>query len=169
MDFLNIINESEEGFKAIAKKLFNEFAIKTYNSTYRITEMEFYWNSTSHVDNTTYKRIHVNPKSGDWFFHYSGVDIALKNEESGGYGGILLRSVYDITNDKLYKGPLVCAMRLFSGTNAFEDTIKTRIINHSFPETKIENDVRVGIGKNGIENEANKFQYRFFINHINKI
>lgn len=166
MDFLNINNETEDEFKKIAEKLFNGFAIQTYDSLYRITELEFYWNSPNHIDDSTYQRKYVNPKSGDWFFHYSGVDIALKNENNGGYGGILLRSVYDLNSKKLYKGPLVCAMRLFSGTNAFEDTIKTKIIQYEFPASELKNTERVGLGNNANKNGANKLLYRFFINHI---
>jgi hypothetical protein len=165
LDFLNITNPSESGFRRIADKLFNEFAIQTYDSTYRITEIEFYWNSVSHVDESTYQRKYVDPKTGEWFFHYSGVDIALKNETTGGYGGILLRSVYDITHDKLYKGPMVCAMRLFSGTSAFETSIQTKMIQHTFPILDINISPRVGLGDNAKKNDADKLPYRFFITH----
>ncbi|NOT93270.1 hypothetical protein [Ferruginibacter sp.] len=165
MDFLNITNETEIEFQEIATKLFNEYAIITHNSEYRILEMEFYWNSNTHIDKSTYTRTHVEPKSGEWFFHYSGVDIALENKTSGGYGGILLRSIYDLNNKKVYKGPMVCAMRLFSGTNAFSDTIKTKIVPHNFTKTDIQKTERIGLGKNALENGANKLQYRFVIKH----
>ncbi len=163
MDFLNIDIASEKKFKEIADKLFHEFAIETHDSKFRITELEFYWNSPDHIDNTTYSRKYVNPKSGDWFFHYSGVDIALKNENNSGHGGILLRSIYDIEKEERYKGPMVCAMRLFSCTNAFEDTIKTKIIPYQFPKTEINSSERVGLGINAKENNSDKRQYRFFI------
>jgi hypothetical protein len=158
MDFLNINSETESEFRGIAEKLFYEYAIETYNSVYRMTELEFYWNSPTHKDNSTYKRLHVDPKSGDWFFHYSGVDIALKNDITGGYGGI-----YDINNKKPYKGPMVCAMRLFSESNAFE-TIKTRIITKKFSQVEIKSSERIGLGQNAIKNEAHKLQYKFCIN-----
>lgn len=164
MDFLDINEESIDEFQNIAEKLFNEYAIQTYDSIYRITELEIYWNSPKHIDKSTYSRTHVDPKSGDWFFHYSGVDIALKNETSGGHGGILLRSVYDLNNKKIYKGPMVCAMRLFSGTNAFEDNIKTKVIPHTFQKAKTNSSERIGLGKNASDTGADKFQYRFFIN-----
>jgi hypothetical protein len=164
MNFLNIIKETEEEFEAIASSLFNNFAIQTYNALYRLVEIEFYWNSPNHVDNCTYKRKYVDPKSGDWFFHYSGVDIALKNEETGGYGGILIRSIYDINTEVFYKGPMVCAMKLFSETNAFTQSIKTQIIPYAFEKSNIINSVRVGIGQNGQENGADKLNYRFVIN-----
>jgi hypothetical protein len=169
LDFLNIKNPSETAFKAVADKLFHEYAIRTYDSIYRIVELEFYWNEVDHIDGSTYKRIHADPKTGEWFFHYSGVDIALKNEETGGYGGILIRSVIDLKNDNhLYKGPMVCAMRIFSGTSAFESTIPTSIIQHTFPSEEIKLSARIGIGQNGKINGADMHPYRFFIAPIKK-
>lgn len=169
LDFLSIKNPSETEFRAIADRLFHEYAIKTYDSTYRIVELEFYWNHEDHPDGSTYKRKYVDPKTGEWFFHYSGVDIALKNEKTGGYGGILIRSVIDFENkNKIYKGPMVCAMRLFSGTSAFNSTIPTSLIQHTFPSEAINFSARIGIGQNGKINGADKHPYRFFIAPISK-
>lgn len=164
MKFLKVEKETELEFKKIAETLFDNYAIKTHNALYRLTEIEFYWNSPNHVDNSTYKRKHVDPKTGDWFFHYSGVDIALKNEETGGYGGILIRGLYDIEKKRSIKGPMVCAMKLFSENNAFSQSIKTQIIKHEFPKCIIENKQRIGLGKNAKENDADKLNYAFIIN-----
>ena len=78
MDFLNISDESETGFQNIANKLFGEYAIKTNDTLFRLIDLEFYWRSNTHPDFSTYERKYVNPEQGDWFVHYSGVDIALK-------------------------------------------------------------------------------------------
>lgn len=99
MDFLTIEKETEDEFQSIAQTLFDKYAIRTYEALYRLTEIEFYWNSPLQVDNSTYKRKHVDPKTGDWFFHYSGVDIAIRNEKTGGYGGILIRGIYDVNRN----------------------------------------------------------------------
>ncbi len=163
MDFLNIVTETEEEFETIASMLFDNFAIQTNKTMYRFAEIEFYWNSPNHIDNSTYQRKHVDPKAGDWFFHYSGVDIALKNEQTGGYGGILIRSIYDINENKIIKGPLVCAMKLFSGTNAFTETIKTKVVSHTFEKSAILKSKRIGLGLNAKDNEADKLNYRFVI------
>ncbi len=61
---------------------------------------------------------------------------------------------------------MVCAMRLFSGTNAFKETIKTRLVPHSFDKRQTNTGQRIGLGKNALENDANNLQYRFFINPI---
>lgn len=163
MDFLTIVDETEKEFEKIAQKLFDEFAIRTHNGLYRLTEIEFYWNSSTHVDNSTYKRKHVDPKSGDWFFHYSGVDIALKNEQSGGYGGVLIRSLYNIEKKTIVKGPMVCAMTLFSGTNAFAPSIQTQIIPYVFEKSTIEKRLRIGLGQNAKETGADRLNYAFRI------
>lgn len=162
-DFLKIENETEQEFLSIAKKLLNEFAIENHESIYRLTEIELYWNSKTHKDESTYKRIHVKPQNGDWYFHYSGVDIALKNEATGGFGGILIRGIYSLKEEKLYKGPMVCAMKLFSGTNAFSDSIKTRIIEYKFEEKAINKKPRVGLGENAKKSGTEKREYNFYI------
>lgn len=164
IDFLKIEKETEQEFEMIAEKLFNDCAIETSEETYRLTEIEFYWTSAKHKDDSTYQRKHVDPKQGDWFFHYSGVDIALKNEELGGYGGILVRGIFSLEEKKTYKGPMVCAMRLFSGTSAFSDSIKTRFVKHMFDKKKVEKSTRVGLGRNAVESGTDKLNYRFTIN-----
>ena len=166
MNFLNIVEENQDEFKKIAEKIFTEYAIKTNDSLFRMVEIEFYWNSTNHIDNSTYHRKYVDPKNGDWFFQYSGVDIALRNVETGGYGGILIRSILDVNINRIFKGPQVCMMRLFSGTNAFGDLIQTKIIEHKFVENPIIESKRIGLGKNAKENGADMFSYRFSINPI---
>ena len=162
MEFLKIINETEEEFEKIAQTLFDNYSIEAHNIIYRFVEIEFYWNSSTHVDKSTYQRKHVNPKTGEWFFHYSGVDIALENEK-GGYGGILIRSIRDIKNNRLVKGPMVCAMTLFSGTNAFSKSISTYISPYEFEKSQIIKRERVGLGQNAKENGADKLNYAFFI------
>lgn len=161
MDFLQIVNETEEEFETIAGTLFDNFAIQTEKSVYRLVEIEFYWNSPKHIDNITYERKHVDPKSGDWFFHYSGVDISLKNEQTGGYGGILIRSIYDINKGTIIKGPLVCTMKLFSGTSAFKESIKTKLVPYDFNKSEISRTKRIGVTAQ--ENGADKLNYRFVI------
>lgn len=161
--FLRIENETKEEFELIANKLFNKYAIANHLSTFRIVEIEFYWNSLKHTDNSTYERKYVNPKQGEWFFHYSGVDIALKNEKTGGYGGILIRSIYDINDKKTYKGPMICAMKLFSETSVFKESIKTKLIEYTFRECVILSKVRKGLGNNAKESGTDKLNYNFYI------
>jgi len=162
--FLKIEKETAAEFEAIADKLLNHHVIQNHESKYRLTEIEFYWTSPTHKDDSTYKRRHVDPENGDWFFHYSGVDIALKNEELNGFGGILIRSIYSLEEKKVYNGPLVSLMKLFSGTSAFSNSIQTKIIKHQFESRKIRSLERINLGKNAIESGTDKLKYRFKIN-----
>jgi hypothetical protein len=164
MDFLKVEKETEVEFGEIAYELLNNCAIQNHDSKYRLVEIEFYWTSRNHKDDSTYQRIHTDPKNGDWFFHYSGVDIALKNENLDGFGGILIRGIYSLKEDKIYKGPMVCAMKLFSGTSAFEESIKTKIIEYNFDKIEVQKSPRKGLGENAKLSGTDKLNYQFFIN-----
>lgn len=162
-DFLTIEEETDSEFERIANQLLNHHAIQNHESVYRMTEIEFYWNSPQHNDDSTYKRKYVDPKNGEWFFHYSGVDIGLKSEKFNGYGGILIRGILCIKTGKPYKGPMVCAMKLFSGTSAFFESIQTKIIKHELEKKVITKTPRVGLGANAINSKTHLLEYRFTI------
>ena len=162
-DFLKIEKETEEEFQSIADNLLNSYAIENHEAIYRLTEIEFYWTSTNHFDDSTYKRKHVDPQNGTWFFHYSGVDIALKNESIGGYGGILIRGLLRLKDNEPYKGPMVCAMKLFSGTSVFSESIRTKIIEHQFEKLEIKKQPRIGLGENAKKSGTDKLNYCFYI------
>lgn len=162
-DFLKIENETHDEFKEIANMLLNKCAIQTKDSIYRITIIEFYWTSDNHKDNSTYDRRHANPKTGEWFFHYSGVDIALENSALNGHGGILIREIFEINSKKHFKGPQVCAMRLFSGIDAFSGSFSTKIIRFNFSEEKVVESERTGLGNNAMQSGSNKLKYQFRI------
>lgn len=165
MNFLNFERGSQKEFEAIATKLFNKWKIVNNQSEFRLTEIEFYWNSKDHEDNSVYKRTHANPNNGEWYFHYSGVDIALRDDSKQGHGGILIRGIYDINEKKKYKGPLVCMMKLFSGCNAFGENAFAKLVPFDFNDSlKITAKPRHNIGKNGKANGADKWLYAFHIN-----
>ena len=161
--FLKIETESVGEFDNIADQLMNNYAIQNHESLFRLTEIEFYWSSKSHIDTCTYNRKHTNPKNGDWFFHYSGVDIALRSEKLNGFGGILIRRVYSVKERKIYKGPMVCAMKLFSATSAFSKSIETKIVRHEFERKKFHKTPRIGLGKNAEESGTKLIEYRYVI------
>ena len=162
-DFLTITKESEEEFRSIARRLFNSCAIQTKDALYRFIELEFYWKSPTHPDNSTYERKYVNPGQGEWFFHYSGVDIALRNDALQGFGGILIRGIMEVESGKRYKGPQVCAMKLFSGISAFGGDGFPQIIAYSFPDARVLNAARVNLGSNAKAGGFDKRFYRYLI------
>ena len=109
-----------ESFKAkcrdIASKLFNNYGIKCNNKIFRLAEIEFYYYDSEQYlkdpshhkwQEVTYPR--NDYKGGELFYHLSGIDICFDsqyNEESGRFGGILIRSIKD--GDKIIAGPLNC-------------------------------------------------------------
>lgn len=163
MDFLSSFIPSEETFLKMAEKLMANYAIASHGKFYRLMEIEFYWHEDQHGDKSTYGRHHTDPQSGQWFFHYSGVDIALRNER--GYGGILIRSIArEDCMKKLIRGPMVVAMVLFSGYNVF-DGLDTKLVERPLQSKNfsIKATPRVGLGKNARESGFEDKHYRFLL------
>lgn len=163
LSFLKITEETENEFKDIAETLFNRFAIKTKGGIYRLMEIEFYWKSPTHKDGSTYERKYVNPQQGEWFFHYSGVDIALRNDDINGYGGILIRKVQNVETKEIFKGPMVCAMKLFSGVSAISKDFYPQIVKYDFSDEEVHNTERINLGENAKDGGYDKQKYRFVI------
>lgn len=109
-----------ECFKAkcrdIAGELFNNYGIECNNKIFRLAEIEFYYYDSEHYlkDRINHKWQEVtyprnDYKGGELFYHLSGIDICFDSqydEESGRFGGILIRSIKD--GDKIIAGPLNC-------------------------------------------------------------
>ena len=109
-----------ESFKAkcrdIAGELFTSYGIECNNKIFRLAEIEFYYYDSEHYlkDRINHKWQEVtyprnDYKGGELFYHLSGIDICFDsqyNEESGRFGGILIRSIKD--GDKIIAGPLNC-------------------------------------------------------------
>ena len=109
-----------ESFKAkcrdIAGELFTSYGIECNNKIFRLAEIEFYYYDSEQYlkdpshhkwQEVTYPR--NDYKGGELFYHLSGIDICFDsqyNEESGRFGGILIRSIKD--GDKIIAGPLNC-------------------------------------------------------------
>ena len=104
----------------IAKTLVENYCIKCGDKTFCFGEIEFYYykkekpggnNYDKDWNRETYPR---NKNAGEFFFHYSGVDICFqchfeeeaKDNDFGEFGGILIRSLRDGNN--ILAGPLFC-------------------------------------------------------------
>ena len=115
-------------FNEIAHNLLNNFVIrKSKNLFYRILEVECYFFNDNHRDLITYQR---SAQAGDWFFHFSGVDICFQSRcklnddyriseydrKSTYFGGILIRSLEKIENSVptyIMGKPQLCCDELF--------------------------------------------------------
>ena len=71
----NIIDD----FARIADDLMNRWILKCEGSQYRITEIEFYFQSDSHNDMYTHAH-KLQKETGRWYFHGSGVDLSFGSD-----------------------------------------------------------------------------------------
>lgn len=107
-----------------AKMLMGHYCIKKEDAYYQIAEIEFYYFGPNHPDFITYPR---TCSEKQWFFHQSGVDLAIKSNQNGEpikFGGILIRSIikYDCGWNyiKTICGPQKCVNELFDVLDAFD-------------------------------------------------
>lgn len=105
---LKIIAETlEQDFDRIANDLMNHWVLAVNEHHYRITEIEFYCKSVAEDGIIIDKYTHGHPeqlKSGTWYFHGSGLDLTFGTAEY--YGGILIRGLQRIKDEKHITGPL---------------------------------------------------------------
>lgn len=107
-------------FDRIADLIMNHCVIRKDSAEYEIVEIEFYLFADSHKDLITYPR---NVEAGRWFFHPSGVDITFSSND-GKFGGILLRGMRRVSDDKLILGPLKCVDELWDNFDAFNPDVE---------------------------------------------
>ncbi|PKQ68696.1 hypothetical protein BZG01_02960 [Labilibaculum manganireducens] len=159
------INERniDSDFQRIAFDLMNHWILKVQSKAYRITEIEFYFKSDSHND----KYIHghkLQMEKERWYFHGSGVDITFGTNRS--YGSILIRAIYDYTNDSYIYGPLNCVTELFSNIDfVYETNISFGLVNAEPPDFEIEKPIsapRVGLNPQKDKENFDAF-YRYLI------
>ena len=116
-DKKNDLKGFQDKCKEIAKQLLENYCIKYGEKKYYyFAEIEFYyydkkkWNEE--WNEKTYPR--NNKNAGDFFFHYSGVDICFNSKfEEGKFGGILIRSLKD-ENGNFITGPSVCMLEILN-------------------------------------------------------
>ena len=142
-------DEVKEQFGKIADMLFQDFHIEKKVEEkvvrYDFLEIEFYFYSKNHPDSITYPR---KTEAGDWFPHYSGMDIAFKSDKEQ-YGGVLIRCLLKDKNEVI-AGPLRCFCELCAGMNMSGRPISLQLVENEKQEEKlkIEWTIRKGIAAN---------------------
>lgn len=114
-------------FPKIADELLKSCKIVCDDNKYWIDEIEFYYfnnrindDRTSSPENNRTKSVtyHRTCKAGQWYFHYSGMDLTFNSEdvvanpEDSFGGGILICSLKD-EKGNLIKGPKKCYYEFF--------------------------------------------------------
>jgi hypothetical protein len=103
MDFKIDVTRIEEDFYRIANDLMNHHVIAVKDVQYRIVDCEFYYDHPKHPDKYTYPH-KEHEKNGTWFFHDTGVDITFGNKEENAIGGILIRGIAKVIDNKNENG-----------------------------------------------------------------
>lgn len=187
IDFLklgNIANEADanNAFHRIAKELLTNHGIKVNNSVYRMTEIEFYLYHPSHLDPS----VHCNEKQlnfGSWYFHrekqaslkfsFKGMDLVFGDNDTVNnqkyYGGILIRGIHKIGEEKEVYGPSNTVKRILEeygvekvvdlGDNKYKLDGPVQLVNLVTPVEKLYTFPRVGL-KN-YDQKWIDIQYRF--------
>jgi hypothetical protein len=114
------IKNPEPDFKRIATELMNKWLLLAGDTQYRIAEIEFYLRDDQfHRDIYTHGH-EIQKTSHRWYFHGSGIDITFG--KGSYYGGILLRAIYDLKNDRYTYGPIQILSGIFSKFPGIHDT-----------------------------------------------
>ena len=160
-------NNIENGFKHLAQYLINETILEANNNIYQICEIEFYYynESVEHKDVYTHQNDDFQTKSNRFYFHNSGVDIAFGSDNA--YGGILIRSIKKLEDNKLISGPRLVVQELLNSS----DNLCTQMELKEKPKEKTTDyellrAFRVGLnitGEDGQEDYIFK-RYRYILN-----
>ena len=112
----NNIENIENGFEHLAQYLINETILEANNNIYEICEIEFYYydESVEHEDVYTHQNDDFQTKSDRFYFHNSGVDITFG--KGNAYGGILIRSIKKLEDNKLISGPRLVVQELLNSS-----------------------------------------------------
>jgi len=133
-------------FDVIADKLLNGVELVINGKPHRFCEIEFYLKGGIHQDIFT----HCDSQQlscAQWYFHkngnryrtgnYKGLDITFAKEDNC-HGGILIRSLEDLSDHKLYDGPCVCVNHILSLVGCADVTDIVQIENFSWEANKEE-------------------------------
>ena len=112
-DPIDYTNINQEVLDDIAKSILNKHKIFVGDNEFRITEIEFYVLNDNHNDPYTHQDSD-QLTFGKWYFHktkkgnyrggtFKGVDLTYGCENT--YFGILVRAIYDESNDEFIEGP----------------------------------------------------------------
>ena len=147
------INSIQNRCFEIAKTLSEYYCVKCGDKIFRFAEIEFYYYKKDETgknifaetwNKETYPR---NKNAGEFFFHYSGVDICFqchyddieKDNEYGEFGGILIRSLRD--GNKILAGPLFCANMMLNACKEHMPILEKA----DYQQYELESTIRCGI------------------------
>lgn len=126
-DILNLDSNlyKNDKFNKLSDYLLNHIKLVVGDKNYRLVEVELYLYSSNHKDIFTHRDIDQSIKY-KFYFHkkgktyksgtYKGLDITFGNNTKS-YGGALIRSIQDISTNKIIEGPcnvVNCILKIFN-------------------------------------------------------
>lgn len=148
--FPSIEVEDPEDFEYIARRLLSRGVLRIGSVTYRILEIEFYLYNEEHPD--PYCHCHALQKESNVFYFHpgggtrQGLDLTIGKENV--YGGILLRTIQQVIEKKVFNGPSLTVDELvekipnvkteYQGKNIFVDPLfSISFMNDVFDEEEV--------------------------------
>lgn len=163
----------------IAQELFDNWGIECGDKIFRFAEIEFYYykkevsdgnNFDADWNRETYPR---SKNAGDFFFHYSGVDIcfqchfeeAKRDNEYGEFGGILIRSLLD--ENQIIAGPLFCVNTMMNVCKESMPKLVPVPVPNDYQNCVLKQTVRYGINSDKNSESGNLPKLCFYATHVN--
>ena len=145
-------------FTKVADLLFKQVAIQAGKTTFTFAEIEFYYYKKDVFEgpmhNCTYPR---TKDAGQFFWHYSGMDICFESREKERYfGGILIRSIKK--GNEIITGPMRCSDEIM---NSCKDEMPRLVDRETGCESPV-STIRYGIEADKTDNKAG-MKLRYYI------
>jgi hypothetical protein len=142
-----INSKPEKHFKHLANFLFDEVSLVAGRTSYRFTELEFYFFEESEHEDPYVHRHVLQKKSGTWYFHGSGLDITFGSEQQ--HGGILIRGLHRAEEPSFISGPLNVVTELFDKITPVDQIEQQFGLKHNPNKEKVKfyETKRIGLNK----------------------
>lgn len=145
-------------FTRVADRLFKEVAIQAGETTFTFAEIEFYYYNKDVFEGPMYNCTYPRTKhAGQFFWHYSGMDICFESsEENRCFGGILIRSIKK--DGEIIAGPMRCSDEIM---NSCKDEMPRLVDRETGCESPV-STIRYGIEADKTDNKAG-MKLRYYI------
>lgn len=98
-------------FQQLAIEIATHYDLTADHTKFKIVEMEFYlFDPIHHRDG--FAHFH-NRTAGEFRSHNSGLDITITSKNPDSYGGILIRSIQNLSTGQFINGPRKCVFAIF--------------------------------------------------------
>jgi len=132
-----------DSLESIAKELITNTIIVVNESKFSFIDIEVYYWHNNHPDKYAEGVTHSRP-FGEFEMHRYGIDLSLGNQENVEFGGVLIRGLWDLQEDRVIKKPEV-VRTIFNnftlGNNRFE------LIKEKTPWNDIFRSKRLNLGE----------------------